>query len=224
MPTLTPGQIFLADRRLTHQDSRIRVESLSINAGDEDEGCAQLLCLDDVTLAAGQQTGFETGASSYLLLLPVTGAVTHDGGMSDVGQIHMQSIAASAHFSAQNTYAGDWINFLMLHIRTREERLIEKKATINYSLDAGDKRLSRVDFTPDFPALPFRVWIKQFSGREEAVHHCRGNAVFAFVIAGAFEAEGRLLHERDGLTLRNPQTIEFEALSAHAVLLLIEFF
>ena len=42
------------------------------------------------------------------------------------------------------------------------------------------------------------------------------------MIAAAFEAEGRLLHERDGLALFDTNEIEMEALSNDAMMLLIE--
>jgi quercetin 2,3-dioxygenase len=42
-----------------------------------------------------------------------------------------------------------------------------------------------------------------------------------FVLQGAFEAEGRLLHERGGLALWDAGEIEIEALSNNAILLLI---
>ncbi|WP_165699302.1 pirin family protein [Hymenobacter jejuensis] len=45
---------------------------------------------------------------------------------------------------------------------------------------------------------------------------------FAFVVAGAFEVEGRLLHERDGLALWDVQEVELEALSNDALVLVLE--
>ena len=43
-----------------------------------------------------------------------------------------------------------------------------------------------------------------------------------FAIEGAFETEGRLLHARDGLGLWELESIETEALSHGAMMLLIE--
>jgi hypothetical protein len=45
---------------------------------------------------------------------------------------------------------------------------------------------------------------------------------FAFVVAGAFEVEGRLLHQNDGLALWNTSVIELEALSENVVILVVE--
>jgi hypothetical protein len=43
-----------------------------------------------------------------------------------------------------------------------------------------------------------------------------------FVLNGAFEAKGCLLHERDGLALWDTNEIEMEALSNDAMMLVIE--
>ena len=45
---------------------------------------------------------------------------------------------------------------------------------------------------------------------------------FVFVIEGAFEVQGTLLHERDGLALWKTEEVEMEALSNEAIILVIE--
>ncbi len=65
----------------------------------------------------------------------------------------------------------------------------------------------------------------KFAGRKEAVYKIsrQKNSVFAFVIQGAFEVQGRLLHARDGLGLwDDTNLIELEALSNDAIVLLVE--
>ena len=72
-------------------------------------------------------------------------------------------------------------------------------------------------------ALPFALRLGRFMGREEAVYKVQpGNQLFAFVVAGAFELEGRLLHEKDGLALWDAEEVELEALSNHALVLVVE--
>ena len=71
--------------------------------------------------------------------------------------------------------------------------------------------------------MPSFISIGKFSGRGETIYKSSsGKCCFLFVIAGAFEAEGRLLHERDGLALFDTNEIEMEALSNDAMMLLIE--
>jgi len=73
-------------------------------------------------------------------------------------------------------------------------------------------------------ALPCRASLGRFTGRAEAEYHLRrpGAGFFAFVLAGAFEIAGRLLHANDGLALWDTGTVEVEALSNDALLLVLE--
>ena len=65
--------------------------------------------------------------------------------------------------------------------------------------------------------------IGKFSVRGETIYKSsNGNYYFLFVIAGAFEAEGRLLHERDGHALLDTNEIEIETLSNDAMMFMIE--
>ncbi len=80
-----------------------------------------------------------------------------------------------------------------------------------------------ISLTPD-NMCPI-VKIGKFAGRKEAVYKIsrQKNSVFAFVIQGAFEVQGRLLHARDGLGLwDDTNLIELEALSNDAIVLLLE--
>ncbi len=72
--------------------------------------------------------------------------------------------------------------------------------------------------------LPFKLSAGIFTGREEAVYELKHlhSKFYCFVIDGAFEIEGRLLHARDGLALWNTKTVELEALSNNAIVLVIE--
>ena len=72
--------------------------------------------------------------------------------------------------------------------------------------------------------LPLTASIGQFAGRHEAVYQLANPEarLYAYVLTGAFELEGRLMHEKDGLALWNVAEIELEALSNDAVVLLLE--
>jgi len=71
---------------------------------------------------------------------------------------------------------------------------------------------------------PFCIYIGKFSGRGETTYNSRfkKNCVFLFIIEGAFEVEGRLLHAGDGLAIRDEKETGIEALSNDAILLLLE--
>jgi quercetin 2,3-dioxygenase len=74
------------------------------------------------------------------------------------------------------------------------------------------------------PALPFKVSVGKFNGRGETAYQLQDikPGALIFVLEGAFEIAGRLLHARDGLAIWETTVIEIEALCNDAILLLIE--
>ena len=70
----------------------------------------------------------------------------------------------------------------------------------------------------------YAISIGKFSGRRESIYHRKypNTGIFAYVLKGVFEVEGRLLHERDGLELYDSEFVEIEALSNDAVILVFE--
>jgi hypothetical protein len=96
-----------------------------------------------------------------------------------------------------------------------------QQATFNF--ESLPNQLIPVVFDGTQP-LPVAVSLGLFAGRQEAIYQLNyPNASFlAFVLAGAFELEGRLLHEKDGLALWNATAIELEALNNNALLAVLE--
>jgi quercetin 2,3-dioxygenase len=73
---------------------------------------------------------------------------------------------------------------------------------------------------------PLKLSIGNFAGRQEVNYRLRSTTSFLFthVLAGAFEVEGRLLEVGDGLFLWDCETVEMEALSNKAVLIILIIF
>lgn len=67
-------------------------------------------------------------------------------------------------------------------------------------------------------------FIGLYDGRKEGVYTVsqKNRSVFGMVINGAFELQNRLLETRDALLIADTETIEFEALSENALLILLE--
>lgn len=67
-------------------------------------------------------------------------------------------------------------------------------------------------------------FIGLYDGRKEGVYTVsqKNRSVFGMVINGAFELQNRLLETRDALLMAEAETIEFEALSENALLILLE--
>ena len=73
-------------------------------------------------------------------------------------------------------------------------------------------------------SFPFSISIGKFDGRGETTYRVKNKdaGLFVFVLEGAFEVQGTLLHARDGLALWETDEVEMEALSNDAIILLVE--
>jgi len=225
--TLSPGKIFLDEQRgFTENEILQRYCSFNFDGfqrGDK-EPFGSLYTLNDEVLSAGSVSKQQALHNNYLLLVPITGAMTYTDNSRwlelEPGEVVMIPLIAGSEFKISNPYPANWINYLRIEIRC--DKLFAGEAA-RFSFDLEERPNQLIPMI-DNPALPFKAHIGRFAGREEAVYHPTGELakIFSFVIAGAFELQNRLLHQRDGLALWDADTIEAEALSNNAILLLLE--
>lgn len=235
MPQQIPGKIYLADQRGLVENSQFRRQStfnFEAFQSEYKEPFGHLYGLNEETLAGGHDVAFSVGFDSYIVLLPITGAVgfsTGGGavGTVEAGEVITLSAPAGTGLRLQNPFEGELISFLHLWLRapaplTPPAPAIALKGVFgelpeNTLLELVSLRAQ------DQPNMPFKLSLGRFMGRQEATYQvAAGHSLFAFVIAGAFELEGRLLHEKDGLALWDLAETELEALSNHALVLLLE--
>ncbi|GAB3835983.1 pirin family protein [Hymenobacter jeollabukensis] len=222
----TPGKIFLGEQRgLTETAQFRRYSTLSFGPyADAHKGpVGRLRALNDELLAGGQQVSLRAETAALLLVLPITGAVRvstpqHDPAPVDAGEALLLPLAADAEVHFQNPYPADVISFLHLWLDTATPLTAPQRFT--FAPEALDNQLATIVAAD--ARLDFTLQLGRFAGRHEAV--CRlaeGARLFAFVVAGAFELEGRLLHEKDALALWGTAEVELEALSNDALVLLL---
>jgi redox-sensitive bicupin YhaK (pirin superfamily) len=240
MPQQISGKIYLADQRGLVESSQFRRQStfnLEAFQSEHKEPFGRLYGLNEETLAGGHSVALSVGYDSYIVLLPITGAVGFSTGGGTHGIIEVEKITtisapAGTVLTLHNPFNGELISFLHLWVRATDPLAVPNPATASttiFSEQSLENQLCELvsarteDYPPTEPNLPFMLSLGRFIGRREATYQVTpGNSLFAFVIAGAFELEGRLLHEKDGLALWNLQEAELEALSNHALVLLLE--
>lgn len=237
-----PGKIYLADQRGLLETSQFRRQStFSFGAFQREHkqpfGC--LYGLNEETLAGGHAVEFLVSQDSYLVLLPITGGVEFStgggaSGTAEAEQLVSLAMPAGTTLRLRNPFAKEElvsILHLWLQAPPLPTRAVALTTTFGTRLAERENELVElVGFAPVLGqaaactrALPFALSLGRFAGRHEAVYKVvPGNTLFAFVIGGAFELEGRLLHEKDGLALWNAAEIELEALSNHALVLVLE--
>jgi len=228
------GKIFLADEREINQTESARSFN-TFNSGryfnPHKQAFGNMYVLNDDTLVGGASVKMPVEESSHIILLPVAGAINYkDSFVNDAlivaGQAQLLSAGKESAMEISNPFKEEFVNFLQIHIKADNTPWQSALYLSTYD-DVNKNRNSLVELFPgisETSSLPFAVSIGKFYGRGETTYHLKKKdaGLFLFVLEGAFEAEGRLLHARDGLALWGIDEVELEALSNDAIILLIE--
>jgi len=230
MKELVKGKIFLAEERGLNETEWFRSHA-TFNFGEYSHEhktpFGDLYLMNDDMLAGGRSMSMMVEENSYVIILPLSGAVVSKrddiSSLVTAGQVVVNFFVQDEKFEITNPFKNDTVNFLQLWIRS-DKRVQVSSGALTYP-DVNKNLNSLVKIFPGnvfAEEHSFSLSIGKFSGRGETIHKPKTNGQFLFVISGAFETEGRLLHERDGLALYNANEIEMEALSNDAIILLIE--
>lgn len=226
---MTSGKIFLAERRQVLETEQFRRCSTGLGAAESQEPLGALRALHEETLAGGHAVALAAPAAAHVLVLPITGAVRvgeAGGELVEVGELRVLTLPAGGTLHLANPYPAEVISLLHIWL---EAPAAARAAAQTWVFDpaALTNQLAALEPEPAAaagPRPPLRVSLGRFAGRAEAEYFLRAGAgcCFGFVLAGAFEVAGRLLHAHDGLALWNTPRLDLEALSPDAVLLLLE--
>jgi len=168
--------------------------------------------------------------SSYILLLPVVGALYYKDSrgnemMINAGELLMINLPCRESFEISNPYENDLVNFLQIRIQSGIDTPGTTPLLFRFNLAENKNQLLDINNTGNIVASYPYCSIGQFDGREEAVYRMKNSrhGLFVFVIEGAFEVQGRLLHPRDALALWDiSEPVDLEALSNEAIIFMVE--
>ena len=230
----TKGKMFLADERGLNETEWFRSWN-TFNFGkyfnEHKDPFGNLYVVNDDTLDGGRSLRMIIEEHSYVILVPVAGAIAYKDNLGNqnliaAGQIQVLDLAKDAMIEITNPFKKGPVNFLQIWIRADKVKETTTSNLLTYDVNKDLDSLIKI-FPENSGAsfLPFTVSIGKFSGRAETTHKLtsENSGLFVFVIEGAFELEGRLLHARDGLALWGIEEVELEALSNDAIIVLIEF-
>lgn len=233
MITQVKAKIFLSEERGVNETNWFR----SCNTFNFGKYCNEhknpfgdIYVLNDDILDSGRSLRMLVEELSYVIILPVVGAVEYkdQSGNNELvaaGQLYIRCLDKGTNFEIINPFKKELVNFLQVWIRAGRPGTASFNSLATYDINAFMNCLGGISPQNDGTGLlPFTISIGKFSGRGETTYGCRksGNRIFVFVIEGAFEVEGRLLHARDGLAFWDASSVKVEALSNDAILLLIE--
>lgn len=229
------GKIFLAEERGSSQAEKFSRRS-TFNFGkyfnEHKQLFGNIYVVNDEILDAGCSLKIRAEDFSYVILLPVMGAIVSKDSSGNknliaAGQAEIMVLDKGATLEISNPFDEGAVNYLQIWIKADQCIIARNKESqlCTYNVNANIDRL--INILPEkleTTSLPFAAWIGKFNGRGETVHCLKDKKVglFVFVIEGAFEVQGRLLHARDGLGLWEVDEVEMEALSNDAIILVIE--
>jgi quercetin 2,3-dioxygenase len=216
------ARIFLANQRACAEFTIFRRFS-TFNEAEDAFGA--MSDLNDETLAARQSFEAEIMDNTDILIVPIVGGleITDSEGLHDfvsVGEVQLLSLGGNMSYEIINPYNTELINFLQIRFTNQTDAFVYQNQKISINLHQKNELLPLFSKVGNL----YTSFVCKYEGRKEGVHTVQkaGNGVFVFVIEGAFEVVDRLLETRDGLSLKNIETVEFEALSAEAILMIFE--
>lgn len=225
---LTPGKIYLADQRGLNETSVFRRYS-TFNFekfySEHKEPFGDLFICNDEFIAGGKMAFFLSKHDSYQIFIPITGGIdivqAHKEYALETGQVQVLNLSKGEVLEISNPYLNDTINYIQIGIKT--DLFLLRPGEMLFSFDFEQHKNQLIEVVSN-PKLAFRLNIGIFDGRAETVYKLQqpNHKFYTFVVDGAFEIEGRLMHARDGLALWNLEQVELEALSNNAIVLTLE--
>jgi hypothetical protein len=228
----TPGKIFLGEQRgllQTSHSQRYCTFQFGAYTDAHKEPFGNLLAFNEETLDSGQTVALHAAVAAHVLVLPITGAVQAGAAptpltLVEVEALCLLTVPAGGTLTLSNPYAATQVTCLHIWVAAGSApELAVAPQIFAFSGETLANQLLAI-LPADGHSRPFRANLGRFAGRTEAVYQLQNLTAgfFAFVLAGAFEVAGRLLHAQDGLALWDVPTVELEALSNDALVLVLE--
>lgn len=226
------AQLFLDENRTIRETAtcRKRISLHDDNIVQADAGYYSALNgLQELMLAGGATETLSLNPAFTYILLPTAGAVNCitlvDQRVLTAGQAGMVSNKSVGELALQNPFSDNLVSLLIITVLN--DRRLDLASIHTY--EEVSKQVNQL--VPVFTvAGQYNKHIAAmnlgfFNGRGESRYipvRCHSSVTTVFVIRGAFEVEGRLLHEGDTLGTWHAPELEIEALSNGAILLIME--
>ena len=193
-----------------------------------------LRVLNDDTVAAGRGFGAHPHDNMEIISIPLEGDLEHKDSMGNVtvirkGDIQVMSAGTGITHSEYNKNQDELVKFLQIWVIPNNRNVAPRYDQISLNPDDRNNKLQQI-LSPN--AGDEGVWIHQdayfhlgsFDKNVETVYELKNksNGVYAFIIYGSFQVDGKELSERDALGIVDAENFEIKALSPNAEILLME--
>ncbi|WP_118952515.1 pirin family protein [Taibaiella helva] len=197
-------------------------------------GFGALRVLNDDVLAGGKGFGSHPHDNMEIISIPLSGSLRHEDSLGNnavvqAGQVQVISAGSGLFHSEYNHSASLPASFLQIWIYPAALNTKPRYTRTNLPLAEQQNKLYtfiRPGGSGHSIAVRPDTWMSMgiFDKGAQVRYPLQeeGNGLYAFVIAGEFAIEGKVLQTRDGLGILNSKAIAAQSLSDAASLLLIE--
>jgi hypothetical protein len=182
-----------------------------------------LYVLNEEILAPQHSTKTVLEANTAVLILPLFGGVEYKDSLGNesfigVEQIRIISVEKEMSFELTNSYEEENVSYLQIGFNAKSQDFENNFQQFHFDLTDKNQLITLFEISNTFG------FIGMYDARKEGFYSLKNNSngVFVFVINGAFEIENRLLESKDGLSLSGIDSLEWEALSENAILIVLE--
>ena len=212
------AMIFISAERQELQTKTYRsCRSLQAKAEGENSGYGDIISFEEVTIAGGETTVIGPRDGNYFTIIPLVGTLHFENRTDDNLINPGQALFVSTKTMITNPYPDQLVNFLQVSCFSGES--VETEVGC-FDIDNCKNQLVETGGRTGLP----KISIGKFDGRKELQLDLgsKEQGVFVYVITGAFEVQYRLLEAKDSLFVWDAESLDLEALSNEAIILLIE--
>ncbi|AWI25116.1 pirin family protein [Flavobacterium pallidum] len=182
-----------------------------------------LKVFNEETLSAGESVTMTIRENTDILLLPLLGSIDYmdtlgNQGIINTEEIRIFSAQKNMAFDLVNPYEGEPINYLQIWISNKREDFAP--FSFQHKFDFSTRNQLMPLYESSFASCRMGIYGRRNEGNYTMAD--KQNGLFAFVISGTFEFDGRILEHRDSVSTWKINRVSFRALSENAVILLIE--
>lgn len=211
-----PAKLILAEKRYKYESNDYRCLSTPIFQKGVDDS---IIRISDETLAPKKSRLFTLDEDMTVILIPLVGKITFEAGGTncsmdiDPEEMMVRPLKKGDYFSIKNPNNSELVNYLQIWL---------KYYTAGSKISFAQYKNNSLN--PIFESPCFKLHFAVMDGRTEAELAPESNrsTIINFVINGVFEVQNRLLESRDCLAIKNIETLEMEALSENAIILVLE--
>lgn len=191
-----------------------------------------LRVLNDDIIAGGGGFGAHPHDNMEIITIPLTGALAHKDSMghSEVikaGDVQVMSAGTGIRHSEFNASSTESVNLLQIWLFPNKENVKPRYDQITLDLSQRRNRLQQI-LSPD--ENDEGVWIHQnawfhMGHLDQGIEldyelKDKSNGVYAFVISGQVEVQGRILDARDGMGITGSDVMSLKAITEAEILLM----